>query len=320
MITSFFRSLILSMFAAMLMAGEPPSTASWEAFKATHVDALVGFVTAGSGGDQSGSLELEVRQEAAAFAKKIDSKSAKLKNLFARKRVMTAEEAAADKVLRATVTTREKTRLAAESAAKNDTPVALSEASNVVEEYEHLRQRILNEQLAFALHISLDPDDPPLVVLRKSVLLQIKNFFGQARWAWEKAFKNSLERALLAKYEPWNFTWVCAKDGWGELTLTQDGPAVKGRWRNGTLSGQMKGRHLEGAWQGTNDKGANEKGTFTFTLGGNDDLFDARVAGSIGEAKHWNALRKDAADAADALRATSEIAEPEVKPEPQPEP
>ena len=94
MITSFFRSLILSMFAAMLMAGEPPSTASWEAFKATHVDALVGFVTAGSGGDQSGSLELEVRQEAAAFAKKIDSKSAKLKNLFARKRVMTAEEAA----------------------------------------------------------------------------------------------------------------------------------------------------------------------------------------------------------------------------------
>jgi hypothetical protein len=317
MITSFFRSLILSMFVAMLMAGEPPSTASWEAFKATHVDALATFATSDKAEDKGGSLEWEVRQEAAAFAKKIDSKSAKLKNLFTRKRVMTTEEATADKALRATVAAREKARLTAEAATKNDTALALPEASNVAEEFERLRQRILHEQLAFALHISLDPDDQPVVVLRKSILLQIKNYVGQTRWAWEKAFKNSLERALLAKYEPWNFTWVCAKDGWGELTLTQDGPAVKGRWRNGTLSGQMKGRHLEGTWQGTNEKGANDKGTFTFTLGGNDDLFDARVAGSVGEAKHWNALRKDAADA---LRATSEIEEPEVKPEPQPEP
>ena len=315
MFTSFFRLLVLSVFSALLTAGEPPSTASWEAFKTTHVDALVGFVTASSGGDQSGSLVLEVRQEAAVFARKIDSKSAKLKNLFARKRVMTVEEAAADKVLRATVSAREKIRLTAESAAKNPAAATVPEATDVVEEYEHLRRRILHEQLAFALHISLDPDDQPLVVLRKSVLLQIKNFFGQGRWAWEKAFKDRVEHALLARYEPWNFTWVCAKDGWGELSLTQDGPAVKGRWRNGTLSGQMKGRHLEGAWQGTSEKGTNENGTFTFTLGGNDDLFDARVAGSVGEAKHWNALRKDLADIP---ATTTDIEEPEDQPEDQP--
>ena len=318
MITSLLRSLVLSALAVVLIAGEPPTAASWEAFKATNVDTLVAFITVGNdnGGDKGGSLELDVRQEAAVFARKVDSKSAKLKNLFARKRVMTAEEATADKALRATVTAREKTRLAAEAATKNDTALTSPEASNVAEEFEHLRQRILNEQLAFALRISLDPDDQPSVVLRKSILLQIKNFVGQSRWAWEKAFKDRLEHALLAKYEPWNFTWVCAKDGWGELTLAQDGQAVKGRWRNGTLTGQMKGRHLEGTWQGTNEKGTNEKGTFTFTLGGNDDLFDARIAGGVGEAKHWNALRKDAADT---LTTSTVTEEPEAKPEVKPE-
>lgn len=319
MITSLFRSLVLSALAVVLIAGEPPTAASWEAFKATNVDALVAFITVGNdnGGDKGGSLELDVRQEAAVFARKIDSKSAKLKNLFARKRVMTTEEATADKALRATVTAREKTRQATEAATKNDTALALPEASNVTEEFEHVRQRILNEQLAFALRISLDPDDQPSVVLRKSILLQIKNFVGQARWAWEKAFKDRLEHAMLAKYEPWNFTWVCAKDGWGELTLAQDGQVVKGRWRNGTLTGQMKGRHLEGVWQGTDEKGGNEKGAFTFTLGGSDDLFDARIAGSFGEAKHWNALRKDASEA---LTTTTVVEEPEAKPEAKPEP
>lgn len=323
MITSLFRSLVFSALAVVLIAGEPPTAASWEAFKATHVDALVAFITVGNdkgndkGGDKGGSLELDVRQEAAVFARKIDSKSSKLKNLFARKRVMTTEEATADKALRATVTAREKNRQATEAATKNDTALALPEASNVSEEFEHVRQRILNEQLAFALRISLDPDDQPSVVLRKSILLQIKNFVGQTRWAWEKAFKERLEHAMLAKYEPWNFTWFCAKDGWGELTLAQDGQVVKGRWRNGTLTGQMKGRHLEGVWQGTDEKGANEKGTFTFTLGGSDDLFDARIAGSVGEAKHWNALRKDAADA---LTTTTVTGEPEAKPEPENKP
>ena len=317
MTTSVIRFLFLSVFAVALIAGEPPSTASWEAFKATHVDALAAFATGDKADDKGGSLEWEVRQEAVVFARKIDSKSAKLKNLLTRKRVMTTEEAIADKALRATVTAREKARLTAEAASKNDTTLALPEASNVAEEFESLRQRILHEQLAFALHISLDPDDQPVVVLRKSILLQIKNYVGQTRWAWEKAFKNSLERALSAKYEPWNFTWVCAKDGWGELTLTQDGLVVKGRWRDGTLSGHMKGRHLEGTWQGAGGKGANDKGTFTFTLGGSDDLFDARIAGSVGEAKHWNALRKDAADA---LTTIKEIEEPETKPEVQPEP
>ncbi len=92
---------------------------------------------------------------------------------------------------------------------------------------------------------------------------------------------------------------------------------MKGRWREGTLTAQVKGRYLEGTWQSTSDKGRSDKGTFTFTLSDNDQIFDARVSGEVGVAKHWNALRKDLAET---LTTTTVVEDPEPKPAAEPKP
>jgi hypothetical protein len=310
------RACILGMLAVVLIAGEAPSAAGWEALKAGHVDALVAFASAG-GDNKAGSLELDLRQEAIAVARRIDGKSAKLKNLFARKRAMTPDEATADRALRATVAARDQARLAAEAAAKEvaaTPPVAETPA----EELEHLRHRILQQELAYALAISLDPDDQPLVVLRKGILIQIKAILGQTRWGWEKQVKDRIEIGLAAKYEPWNATWKCGEDGWGELTLSQNGGEVKGRWAEGSLTAQVKGRYLEGTWQSASAAGRKDKGTFTFTLGDSDQVFDARVNGEVGVARHWNALRKDFAESLVTTTVTEEPEKPADAPAEKP--
>ncbi len=318
LLSRFLRSTALGALAVILIAGEAmPEATAWDALRTAHVDTLVAFVNAG-GDNKAGSLELDVRQEAAAFARRIDNKSTKLKNLFARKRAMTVAEAEADRVLRTTVAAQEKRRLETEGKDGNAEfrpDVATAEPQTLPAELETLRHRMLVEQLDFALRISLDPDEQPLVVLRKSILTQIKGVIGPTRWAWERQFKEHVERALAAKYEPWNFTWTCGADGWGELVLSQDGPVVKGRWREGTLTAQVKGRSLEGIWQSTSESGKSDKGTFTFTLSDSDHGFDARVSGGVGIAKHWNALRKDVADKLITTTVTEESeATPEAKP------
>ena len=127
------------------------------------------------------------------------------------------------------------------------------------------------------------------MVLRKSVLTQVKVAIGATRWAWEKLMKDQVELLLNAKYEPWNGTWVCAGE-WGELALTQNGTAVKGTWKDGTLAGETKGRHLLGRWTGQ----GTQQGEFSFTLGDNDLGFDARITDKVGRPEHWNATHKSA--------------------------
>jgi hypothetical protein len=315
------RPLALGLLAVVLIAGDappappayvaPPTADTWDKFKAAHIDQLVEFASAG-GDNKGGSLELELREQAIAFARRIDAKSAKLKNLFARKRAMTPAEQTADKALREQVAARDKARLAAESGgdAKAMPPSGDDQAAT----FERLRFVILRDQLQLAKQLSLDPDDQPTVVLRKSILTQIKNTMGQAKWAWEKRLKDSLDQLLVAKYEPWIGTWLCSDQEWGELTLTQDGAVVKGTWKDGSLSGDVKGRHVVGKWigQGT------QHGGFSFTLGDNDLGFNARVTDKVDRPTSWTAMRKGS-EPEPVIEVIEEPAEPAKTPaEPEP--
>lgn len=302
MTMTIFRPLALGLLAVALIAGEvpppavppvyvaPPTPETWEKLKATHIDQVVEFANAGGdnkGGDnKGGSLELDLREQAIAFARRIDTKSPKLKNLFSRKRAMTPAEQTADKALREQVAARDKARLAEEATggAKTMPPAG----DDVAATFERLRFIILRDQVQLAKQMSLDPDDQPTVVLRKSILTQVKVTIGPTKWAWEKRSKDTVDQMLTAKYEPWIGTWLCSDAEWGELTLAQDGAVVKGTWKDGTLTGEMKGRHVVGKWigQGT------QRGGFSFTLGDNDLGFNARVTDKVDRPTSWTAMRK----------------------------
>ena len=117
MTMTILRPLVLGLLAVVLIAGEvpppavppvyvaPPTPETWEKLKATHIDQVVEFANAG-GDNKGGSLELDLREQAIAFARRIDTKSPKLKNLFSRKRAMTPAEQTADKALREQVAAR----------------------------------------------------------------------------------------------------------------------------------------------------------------------------------------------------------------------
>lgn len=304
------RCLALGLLALGLIAAEyvpPPTQADWDQLKAQHLDQLVAFATAG-GDNKAGSLELELREQAIAFARRIDGKSPKLKNLFARKRAMTKEEQEADRTLRLLVAARDQERTTAEAAATKAPPPPAGDDPSAT--LERLRFVILRDQILLAKRLSLDPDDPPTVVLRKTILTQVKSAIGQTRWAWEKQARDLVDQLLVAKYEPWNGTWACGdKSGWGELTLMQNGTTVKGTWKDGTLTGETKGRHLVGTWTGQ----GTQQGGFSFTLGDNDLGFDARVTDKLGRPESWSATHTSAVQ-------TTIIEVEEPAPEATPEP
>lgn len=297
MTMTIFRPLALGLLAVVLIAGEvpppavppayvaPPTAETWEKLKATHIDQVVEYVSAG-GENKGGSLDLELREQAAAFARRIDAKSPKLKNLFVRKRAMTPAEQTADRTLRDQVAARDKSRLAEESAggAKALPP----SGEDVVAALELLRFVIIRDQVQLAKQLSLDPDDQPTVVLRKAILTQVKVTIGPTKWAWEKRLKDTVDQLLVAKYEPWIGAWLCSDAEWGELNLTQNGPVVKGSWKDGTLTGEVKGRHVVGKWTGQ----GTQHGGFSFTLGDNDLGFNARVTDKVDRPTSWTAMRK----------------------------
>lgn len=310
MTMTLLRPLALGLLAVVLIAGEvtppayvaPPTAEIWEKLKVAHIDQLVEYASAG-GDNKGGSLELELREQAIAFARRIDAKSPKLKNLFARKRAMTPAEQTADKALREQVTARDKARLAEESGggAKAMPPAG----EDVVATLERLRFVIVRDQIQLAKQLSLDPDDPPTVVLRKSILSQAKVVLGPPKWVWEKQSKDLIEQLLAEKYEPWHGVWLCSSEEWGELSLTQDGTSVKGTWKDGTLTGEVKGRHVVGKWTGQ----GTQHGGFSFTLGDNDLGFNARVTDKVDRPTNWTATRKDAVETT-----VIEVEEPEEEP------
>lgn len=309
--TSCIRCFALALLTMGLIAADyvpPPTQEDWEKLKVQHIDQLVAYSTTG-GDNKSGSLELELREQAVAFARRIDSKSPKLKNLFARKRAMTKEEQDADRALREQVAARDKMRTSDEATATKAAPPPAGEDAAAT--LERLRFVILRDQILLAKRLSLDPDDPPTVVLRKSILAQVKTTLGPAKWAWEKQTKDLIEQLLNAKYEPWNGTWVCGdKSDWGELALTQTGAVVKGTWKDGSLTGEAKGRHLVGKWTG---QGA-QQGEFSFTLGDNDLGFSARVTDKVGRPESWDATHKSAIETT-IIEVVEEAAEEPKKPE-----
>lgn len=287
MTMTILRPFALGFLAVVLIAGEaalPPTAENWEQLKAEHIDQLVAYV--GGGDNKGGSLELELREQAIAFARRIDGKSPKLRNLFARKRAMTKDEQEADRALRQEVAARDKTRLAEESSgsAKAMPPAG----DDIAATLERLRFVILRDQIQLAKQLSLDPDDQPTVVLRKSILIQVKGIIGTTKWAWEKQFKDTVEQMLVAKYEPWIGMWLCSNDEWGELSLTQDGGVVKGTWKDGSLIGEVKGRHVVGKWTGQ----GTQHGGFSFTLADGDLDFNARVTDKVDRPTSWTAMRK----------------------------
>lgn len=316
------RPLALGLLAVVLIATDapappvyvaPPTAETWEKLKATHIDQLVEYVSA-SGDNKGGSLELELREQAVAFARRIDAKSPKLKNLFARKRAMTPAEQTADKALREQVAARDKTRLAEES---GGSAKALPPAGeDVVATLERLRFVIIRDQIQLAKLLSLDPDDQPTVVLRKSILTQVKGIIGPTKWAWEKRLKDSADQLLTAKYEPWIGTWLCSSEEWGELTLTQDGAVVKGTWKDGSLVGEVKGRHVVGKWTGQ----GTQHGGFSFTLGDNDLGFNARVTDKVDRPTMWTAMRKDSVPEPTVIEVEEPAEEPKSPPVDAPAP
>lgn len=316
MTMTILRPLALGLLAVVLTAAdtpappvyvEPPTAETWEKLKATHIDQLVDYVSA-SGDNKGGSLELDLREQAVAFARRIDAKSPKLKNLFARKRAMTPAEQSADKALREQIAARDKTRTAEESGggAKAMPP----SGDDVAATLERLRFVIIRDQIQLAKQLSLDPDDQPTVVLRKSILTQVKGIIGPPRWAWEKLLKDTVDQLLTAKYEPWIGTWLCSSEEWGELTLTQDGAVVKGTWKDGTLVGEMKGRHVVGKWTGQ----GTQHGGFSFTLGDNDLGFNARVTDKVDRPTSWTAIRKGSEPEPTVIEVEEPAEEPKTPP------
>jgi hypothetical protein len=324
MLMTALRPLVLGILAVVLIAADaptppvrpafvaPPTAESWDKLKAIHIDSLVAYASAG-GDNKGGSLDLELREQAIAFARRIDAKSPKLKNLFARKRAMTPDEQKADRALRDQVAAREKTRLAEESgdAGKNVPPPG----DDVAAALEHLRFVILRDQVVLAKQLSLDPDDQPTVVLRKAILTQVKGIIGPTKWAWEKRLKDNVDQLLNAKYEPWIGAWLCSGE-WGELNLSQDGVTIKGTWKDGTLSGEMKGRSVVGKWTGQ----GTQHGGFTFTLGDNDLGFNARVTDKVDRPESWTAMRKGSEPEPTVIEVEEPAEEPKAPPAEPPKP
>lgn len=268
--------LLLSLIGTHLSAGEvvdnPVTT--WGVLRDIHLDALVGFAKAGE--RKGGSLDLEVRQEAANLARRIDPKSDKLKNLFATKKAMSADEQNADKQARATVVEREKARVA--------TDPALPTPTTVKEELEALKHKLVSDEVAFAEKLSLDPDEQEIIKLRQTVLKAALDLLGPPRWGWEKAAKERIAKAQTAAYTPWNGAWVGGP--WMAFTLVQQGLKVTSTWTGGALTGEVKGRNLLGTW-----KNGTQKGTFHFTLGSDDNGFDARCTVEMTTPENWSAMR-----------------------------
>ena len=268
--------LLLSLLGTHLSAGEVvdnPAT-TWGVLRDIHLDALVGFAKAGE--RKGGSLDLEVRQEAANIARRIDPKSDKLKNLFATKKAMSADDQVADKQARATVAEREKARAA------NDAKVP--EPATVKEELEVLKHKLVTDEIAFAEKLSLDPDDQETVKLRQTALKAAQELLGNPRWGWEKAMKERIAKALAATYTPWNGKW--AGGPWMAFTLVQQGVKVTSTWTGGSLTGEVKGRNLLGTW-----KHGTQKGAFHFTLSSDDNGFDARCTVEQTNPENWTAMR-----------------------------
>ncbi len=269
-------SLLLSLLSARLFSGEVADNpvTTWGVLRDIHLDALVGFAKAGE--RKGSSLDLEVRQEAANIARRIDPKSDKLKNLFATKKAMSADEQSADKQARATVVEREKSRVA--------TDPALPTPATVKEELEALKYKLVNDEVAFAEKLSLDPDEQEIIKLRQSVLKAALDLLGPPRWGWEKAMKERIAKAQVAIYAPWNGAWIGGP--WMAFTLVQQGNKVTSTWTGGSLTGDVKGRNVLGTW-----KNGTQKGTFHFSLASDDNGFDARCTVEMTSPENWTAMR-----------------------------
>lgn len=265
-------ALPIAHLAAGEVADNPVTT--WGVLRDIHLDALVTFAKAGE--RKGGSLDLEIRQEAANIARRIDPKSDKLKNLFATKKAMSAEEQAADKQARATVVEREKARAATDS--------ALPTPATVKEELEVLKHKLVNDEVAFAEKLSLDPDEQEIIKLRQTALKSALDLLGPPRWGWEKAMKERIAKAQTAIYAPWNGAWVGGP--WMAFTLVQQGNKVTSTWTGGSLTGEVKGRNVLGTW-----KNGTQKGTFHFSLASDDNGFDARITIEMTQPENWTAMR-----------------------------
>jgi hypothetical protein len=282
------RACLLLIAVATAAAVEPDADGmkTWRALCDLQVEQLVAFAKA-DGVPKGGSFELEIKEQAIAFARRIDPKSERLKNVFPQKRAMTAEEQTADRAQRATASAQDKARSEAEAASTAEGGGPPAEARTIKDTFETLRHGILTRQVAHAAALSLDPDEPGVVELRLLILKQIQGSLAAVKWRWEKDLKERVARLLAARYEPWTGVWQTA-GAWGELTLVQTGPKVSGTWAGGSLVGEAKGRSLLGAWKGKPKGG----GTFTFSMGDGDTLFDAHVIIEMTQPENWNAMRK----------------------------
>lgn len=265
-------ALPLDHLSAGEVADNPVTT--WGVLRDIHLDALVAFAKAGE--RKGGSLDLEIRQEAANIARRIDPKSDKLKNLFATKKAMSADEQNADKQVRATVVEREKARAA--------TDTALPTPATVKEELEVLKHKLVNDEVAFAEKLSLDPDEQEIIKLRQTALKSALDLLGPPRWGWEKAMKERIAKAQTAIYAPWNGAWVGGP--WMAFTLVQQGNKVTSTWTGGSLTGEVKGRNVLGTW-----KNGTQKGTLHFSLASDDNGFDARITIEMTQPENWTAMR-----------------------------
>ena len=279
--------MVVSCVTSDAVAVEPDADGvkTWRTLCDLQIEQLVAFAKA-DGVPKGGSFELEIKEQAIAFARKIDAKSDRLKNVFPQKRAMTPDEQTADRTQRATATAQDKARSEAEAASATADSLP-KEAATIKDALEILRHGILMRQVAHAAALSLDPDEAGVVELRQLILKQIQGSLGAVKWRWEKDLKDRVAKLLIAKYEPWTGVWQTAGT-WGELTLVQTGPKVTGTWAGGSLIGEAKGRSLLGAWKGKPKGG----GTFTFSLGDGDTLFDAHVIIEMTQPENWNAQRK----------------------------
>jgi hypothetical protein len=290
--------------AALLPAAvdpDPDRLAEYRRLCTDQVDRLVAFAKAGPG--KAGSFDIEAREKALAFARKIDPSSAKPRNVFAQHRAMSADEELADKSMRGDAVKRDASRKLND--AKADAPTTPPAAQDPAMEFENLKFRLLGEQIAFASAISLDPDNQEVVVLRQLALKNVLEWLPPVTWNYEKKLKARVVALASAHYEPWTGSWVTEK--WGVIDILQkDGKATASWADGGKLSGEVKGRSLVGSWSG-----GRNRGTFQFTLGATDHGFEAHITVEMTDPETWNATRKDA-DAAPAAPAAPEPAsEPE---------
>ncbi len=279
--------MCLLVCAALLHAAvdpDPDRLADYRRLGADQVDRLVAFAKAGPG--KAGSFDLEAREKALALARKIDPSSAKPRNVFAQHHAMSADEELADKSMRAEALKRDASRKTDD--AKADAPSIPPPAQDPAMEFENLKYRLLGEQIAFASRMSLDPDNPEVVVLRQLVLKNVLELLPPMSWSYEKKLKARVVALASAHYEPWTGSWVTEK--WGVIDILQKGGKAAASWAaDGKLSGEVKGRSLVGSWSSGHSRGG-----FQFTLGENDHGFEAHITVEMTDPETWFATRKDA--------------------------